>query len=395
MCEQWLAKIFVYYICKIYIKHMKDNSTQHPRILFISRAFPPVIGGIEKQNAEIHKHLSKIANVTLIANRHGKRFLPLFLPYAITYTLLRAHRYDVILLGDGILAIVAWTLRLVHPHPLVFCILHGLDITFPKPIYQRWWVRQFLTKVDCLLPVSRQTADEAINRGLRKDRCQVIPNGVSPDEFSQKYDTSQLKRLLGCEVVGKNIILTVGRLIERKGVHWFIENVLPKLHEDIIYVVAGDGPMRRIIEKIIVQKKLASRVFLLGMVSDADLRMLYSVADLFIQPNIPVEGDMEGFGLVVLEAGSSGLPVLASRLEGLTEAISDGNNGKLLPFGNVDEYVTNINKLIYDKDARYAAGQRAMAYVLQHFQWKLIAERYLKIFNKYLQNFPSSDNKIK
>lgn len=370
---------------------MKEKSIQHPRILLISRAFPPVIGGIEKQNAEIHKHLSKMTDVTLVANRQGKRFLPFFLPYTIAYALLKIRRYDVILLGDGVLAIVAWALKLMNHRPLVFCILHGLDITFPKSIYQSLWVHRFLPTVDILLPVSHQTANEAVKRGLRKDRCQIIPNGVNPDEFNREYDARQLHRLLGCEAGGKNIILTVGRLIERKGVHWFIENVLPKLEEDIVYVVAGDGPMRRKIEKIIEQKKLASRVFLLGEVSDADLHVLYAAADIFIQPNIPIEGDMEGFGLVVLEAGASGLPVLASRLEGLIEAISDGNNGNLLTTGNADEYVTNINKLIHDKNARQAAGQRAMAYVLQHFQWKSIAERYLTTFNKYLRNYSSPD----
>ena len=364
---------------------MKDNSTQSPRILFISRAFPPIIGGIEKQNAEIHKHLSKIADVTLVANRHGKRFLPFFLPYAIAYTLWKARRYDVVLLGDGVLAIVAWALNFFNPRPLLFCILHGLDITFPRQIYQKWWVKRFLPRVDILLPVSQQTASEAVNRGLSKDRCQIIPNGVNPDEFNQKYDTCQIHRLLGREVGDQHIILTVGRLIERKGVHWFVENVLPKLNENISYVIAGDGPMRRTIERIIEQKELRSRVFLLGEVSDADLHMLYAAADIFIQPNIPIEGDMEGFGLVVLEAGASGLPVLASRLEGLIEAISDGNNGELLTPCSAEEYIEHIHNLLQDKDNRYAKGRKAMVYIRKNFTWDVIAEQYLRIFNKYLK----------
>jgi glycosyltransferase involved in cell wall biosynthesis len=364
---------------------MKDNSTRRLHILFISRAFPPVVGGIEKQNAEIYRHLSEIADVTLVANRYGKCFLPFFLPYTIAYTLLKARRYDLVLFGDGVLAIVAWALRRVSSKPLLFCILVGLDITFPMPIYQKWWVRHFLPEVDILLPISRQTQIEAIKRGLNEDRCVVIPCGVNPDEFTIEYDLNQLQRILGSDVKNRHIILTVGRLITRKGVHWFVENVLPELNEDIVYVIAGDGPMRKIIEKIITQYGLESRVFLLGQVSDADIKTLYAAADIFIQPNIPVEGDMEGFGLVVLEACASGLPVIASRLEGLADAISEGDNGKLLTPGKADEYVIHINKLISDTDARYAAGQRAMVYVRQHFQWKTIAEIYLKTFNKYLR----------
>jgi len=341
---------------------------------------------LKKQNFEIYRNISELADVTLVANRHGKLFLPLFLPYAIILSLWQAHRYDAILLGDGVLAIVAWVLRLVHPWPLVFCILHGLDLTYSVSFYQCCWVRRFMPAVDVLLPVSRRTAIEVSNRGLRADRCHIIPNGVNPDECSEDYNHKRLDHLLGSQVGNRHIILTVGRLIERKGVLWFVENVLPELDQDIIYVVAGDGPMRKRIEKSIVQRGLDSRVFLLGQVDDCDLHMLYAAAEIYVQPNIPIEGDMEGFGLVVLEAGASGLPVIASRLEGLADAISEGDNGQLLTPGRADEYVAQIHALVHDEETRHAKGQRAMAYVRQHFQWKSIACRYVETFGIYLDN---------
>lgn len=371
---------------------MKDNFSKHLRILFITRTFPPVIGGIEKQNAEIHMHLSKIADVTLVANRNGKRFLPLFLPYAIIYALCQARRYDVILLGDGILAVIAWALRWMRPRPLIFCILHGLDLTFPKTLYQCLWVRRFLPLVDVFLPVSRQTASESVKRGLREERCRVIHNGVNLDEFTQEYNHDQLRDILGCDVGDRHILLTVGRLIERKGIHWFVENVLPVLDKDIIYVVAGEGPMRGTIERIVREKGLKERIFILGSVSDDERRTLYAASDIFIQPNIPVEGDMEGFGLVVLEAGAAGLPVIASRLEGLNDAISEGENGRLLTPGNADEYITQIHQLIRDEDALHLAGQRALSYVRQRFHWKTIAEIYIKTFIQFLQETCSQNN---
>lgn len=363
---------------------MKDNANNQLRILFISRAFPPVIGGIEKQNFEIYKHLGEIADVTLIANRNGKHFLPFFLPYAILYTLLQARRYEVILLGDGVLAVVSWALRLIRQCPLVCCIVHGLDITFPNKLYQRWWVRCFLRKVDVLFPVSRQTALEAITRGFSEDRCQVIPNGVNTDEFITEFDSKKHISLCSVSNENRHIILTVGRLIERKGVHWFVEYVLPQLNDDIVYVVAGDGPMRKTIEEIIARKGLDSRVHLLGRVSGADLRTLYAAAEIFVQPNITVEGDMEGFGLVVLEAGAAGVPVIASRLEGLIDAISEGENGQLLTPGHAAEYIEQIHALIRDPDLRKAKGQRAYEYVRKHYPWNAVAKRYLKAINTCL-----------
>jgi phosphatidylinositol alpha-1,6-mannosyltransferase len=371
---------------------MKEKSTKRLRVLFISRAFPPVVGGIEKQNYEIYRHLVEKCDVTLVANRYGKFFLPLFIPYAIAYSLFRAHRYDVILLGDGVLSIVAWALRILNSRPLICCILHGLDVTYPHSLYQRFWVRRFMPIVDLLLPVSRQTAQEAVKRGIHEQRCQVIPNGVNPDDFTDKYEPQNLQRIIGCDIKGRFILLTVGRLVERKGVHWFVENVLPKLGKNILYIIAGDGPMWNTIERIVVKKDLQTRVFMLGAVSDTDLRTLYAAADVFVQPNIRVEGDMEGFGLVILEAGASGLPVIASRLEGLTDAVSENENGQLITSGDFEEYVAKIYDLVHDKAARRMRGQLAKNFVRQHFHWKKIADQYLLTFKRYLENRSLSNN---
>lgn len=355
------------------------------RILFISRAFPPIIGGIENQNAEIFKSLKQAADVRLVVNRHGKRFLPLFLPYVLVYTLCCAQRYDVVLLGDGVLSIVAWAMHLIRRRPLLFCTLHGIDLTFANVLYQKWWVCRFLPKVDVVLPVSRQTAMEAVRRGLSADRCRVVPNGVNPKAFPLKPDHGELQQLLGRDIQDKLILLTVGRLVQRKGVHWFVEKVLPRLPDDIVYVVAGDGPMRRRIEEAVEREKLGSQVCLLGRVSNEDLRTLYASADIFIQPNIPVKDDMEGFGLVVLEAGAAGLPVVASRLEGLADAVSDGDNGQLLAPGDADAYVTKIQELARDATARQDLGRRAQDYVRRHFSWEVIAERYLEVFQEHMR----------
>jgi glycosyltransferase involved in cell wall biosynthesis len=79
----------------------------------------------------------------------------------------------------------------------------------------------------------------------------------------------------------------------------------------------------------------------------------------------------------------------------LMEAISDGDNGELLTPCCADEYVEHIHTLLRDKNTRYAKGQKAMAYVKQHFTWKVIADCYLKTFNKYLRNISGQTTKIK
>src|SRR5690625_7613993 len=87
---------------------------------------------------------------------------------------------------------------------------------------------------------------------------------------------------------------------------------------------------------------------MLGRLSEVDLSRLYRGADLFVMPNIPVEGDMEGFGVVMLEAGLSGLPVVASSLEGILDVVEEGNNGHLIESGNGWEAAEASDRHLYE-----------------------------------------------
>ena len=103
------------------------------KLLFISRAFPPVVGGIEKQNFELASSLGKLVDLDLVANRRGKKFLPLFLPYAAFCGLWKARKADYVLLGDAVLSPVGLFLSILL-NKRVYCIVHGLDITFRNPL---------------------------------------------------------------------------------------------------------------------------------------------------------------------------------------------------------------------------------------------------------------------
>jgi phosphatidyl-myo-inositol dimannoside synthase len=119
-------------------------------------------------------------------------------------------------------------------------------------------------------------------------------------------------------------------------------------------------------------------VVLLGQVSESLLATLYAGSDLFVMPNIPVAGDMEGFGVVMVEAGAAGLPVLAADLEGIRDVIAAGENGELLPSGNAGAFLDAIAR--YRDPSRLAgASARARAYVVAHFSWAGIADTLVGI----------------
>ena len=360
------------------------------RILFVSRAYPPVVGGIERQNYELARHLAHLADVTLVANRHGKRVLPLFLLWAIIKSLWHARAQDLILLGDGVLGLVGWFLKRFTRTPVV-CILHGLDITFPAPIYQWLWVQRWIPSADRFFPVSQETQRRAVALGIPAERCHAIPNGVDPAEFVAKVPRQELECLLGRPLAGRRLLLTAGRLIRRKGVAWFVDEVLPRLEPAVLYLIVGAGPERQAISEAIDHHGLQERALLLGRVEGDVLRKLFGGVDIFIQPNIPVAGDMEGFGLVVLEASASGTPVVASRLEGLIDSVREGENGLLVTPGSADEFGAAIQGLLADEPRRRQLGERARALVETEYGWSTIAARYLRACQELHADNPMSN----
>ncbi|MBP9752178.1 MAG: glycosyltransferase family 4 protein [Candidatus Moranbacteria bacterium] len=351
------------------------------KILFISRAYPPILGGIENQNAALAEWLPKHAEVTTIANKRGKKFLPVFLPYATLVSLVLAPRHDVVLLGDGVLGVVGWFLKIIYRKKPVFSIVHGLDMSYPSAFYQTFWVKRFLPSLDGLIAVSCATRDLGVGRGISVGKFSVVPNGIVPVDDLQIFTEKDLEAFLGMPVSGKRILLTVGRLAKRKGVAWFVRNVLPILPENVLCLVAGAGPEEDHIREAIRESGMEKRARLLGKVSDYDRLMLLRTAHLFVQPNIPVPHDIEGFGIALIEATVEGLPVIASRLEGLQEAIADGQNGILVEPENPESFRIAIGKLLSDEPERKRFGNQAKIFTREHYHWEKISAQYIKILS--------------
>lgn len=352
------------------------------KILFISHTYPPIIGGVENQNYELYTWLSKIAKVKLMANK--KRWLiPFFLIYALFYVPLSAKKYDTILLGNSLLGIVGWFVKKITSKP-IFAVAHGLDLTWQNNIYQKIWVKKFIPCLDKLICVGNETVKIAKEKGIPEEKLVFIPNGVDTDKFLGNYNRQDLEKVIGENLDSKKIILTSGRLVKRKGVAWFIENVVPKLPENVIYIVAGDGPDKENIKEVTRKTGLESRIKLLGYVTDETRNILFNTCDLFVQPNIKIPGDVEGFGLSVLEAASCKLPVIASRLEGLQDAIKDGQNGFLAESENSEVWIQKINDLLSDDNFRKEFGEKSRQFVVDNYHWEKIAKKYLEEIDRTL-----------
>jgi phosphatidylinositol alpha-1,6-mannosyltransferase len=176
---------------------------------------------------------------------------------------------------------------------------------------------------------------------------------------------------------GALLLFSVGRHQERKGFHWFVEEVMPRLPADVVYLLAGSGPMTPAIRDAVHRHGLEDRVRILGRVDEELLATLFRGADVFVMPNVPVPGDMEGFGVVMLEAGLSGLPILAADLEGIRDVVHPGENGELLPTRDAGAWVDAIVRARSQEGSRAEIAARARHFTLAHFGWDSIASRML------------------
>lgn len=345
------------------------------KVLFITRKFPPMVGGMEKVSLALSSEFSKKVETSVIAWGGSQKHLPWVLPKMLIQAryLIDRNKITHVHLGDALLAPLGWVLKKEF-QVRVSVTVHGLDMTFKFLPYQLL-IPWFVKRLDLSICVSRATGEECVLRGVGAQRVKVITNGVYPDEFRTETQRSELEKIVGEDLQGKKVLVTVGRLVPRKGVAWFVKEVMPRLSNEYLYLVVGEGKEKKMIEELIQEEGLEKKVRMLGRVGDEELRIIYNTADALVLPNRRVPGDMEGFGVVAIEASSTGLPVLASRLEGIVDAVKEGKNGLLVKEGEVEEWLTKI-KIITQGSFQRSAVRK---WTVDNFSWEKIGDQYLEL----------------
>ncbi|HEV2129721.1 MAG TPA: glycosyltransferase family 4 protein [Longimicrobiaceae bacterium] len=378
------------------------------RLLYVSHSLPPPgrplanVGGMQRVATELHAALQAHPEVRLssLVLRSSWRWTHLrVVPFGASLlwripAVVRRKRIEVVLFYSMVTAALAIPLRrrVRARGARLVAIANGLDVTLPVGAYQRFVPRVFAA-LDAVVPISRATGAECLQRGLPPEKLHVIPCGVDPERFPAAPEDRTAARRTLLEEVGASLskdallLCSVGRLVERKGVAWFMESVMPLLPRDVHYWVAGEGPMRGAIEEAIARHGLRERVRLLGLVPEETLIRLYRGADLFVMPNVPVPGDMEGFGVVMLEAGLCGLPTVAARLEGIQDVIAEGENGHLVTSEDAAAFARAILRYHRDPEALAAASARAARRVMESFTWRAVADEYVR----FLSGSPQAD----
>jgi phosphatidylinositol alpha-1,6-mannosyltransferase len=202
----------------------------------------------------------------------------------------------------------------------------------------------------------------------------VVPNGTDPERF-RPLDAGAARRRLG---LGDGpLLLTVGRLVPRKGIDTTLR-ALPTVLDavpDLTYLVVGTGPDRARLDALATTLGVRDHVQFEGHVPADDLPHYYGAADLFVMPSREAPPDVEGFGIVFLEAGACGLPVVGARTGGIPDAVRDGETGLLVPPSSPAALAEALTHVLTAPDVAARLGAAARQRVEQEASWAHVADR--------------------
>jgi phosphatidylinositol alpha-1,6-mannosyltransferase len=360
----------------------------------ITRNLPPLRGGMERLNLHMALELAKEFAVAVVGPSGCRSFLPndikvdevsasplwRFFAGVLWRSLSMARRLrpDVVLAGSGLTAPFAWFAAKFAGARMVTYV-HGLDLIVAQPIYRLGW-RPFIRRSDLCLANSRNTQSLAEGIGVPASRICILHPGVempvldvaNAHEFRPRFNLGD-----------RPVLLSVGRLIARKGLLEFVENALPRIvavFPEVCLVVLGDetpellnGDSAGLGERI--RKQAASlgigrNLQFIGPQDDATLAAAYQAADVHVFPVRDVPGDVEGFGMVAVEAAAHGLRTVAFAVGGVPDAAAEGISGNLVAAGDYALLASRIVECLNqrsDPTPRHATREFAESFRWENF----------------------------
>jgi phosphatidylinositol alpha-1,6-mannosyltransferase len=267
------------------------------------------------------------------------------------------------------------------------------------PTAERWrrriWGRMLQSiceSADLVIANSEYTRKLVLERAP-KANVVAIPLAVDYRRFTPG-DAQQAKRRFG--VADKVVLSTVSRLDSYKGHDLVLRAIVASsehVRRNLIYLIAGEGPHQSELERQVAELGLTDHVRFLGFVSEGDLPDLYRASDLFLlcSREVAKRQQVEGFGLVFLEAQSCGIPVIGTRTGGIPDAVKEGEGGWLIEQDDVAALSTFLTQLVDDPSVFQAAGKRARDRVERLCTW----EHYMGQFVAALESLEIPEGRAK
>ena len=382
------------------------------KICLVTHFFPPHIGGIEKVADEQGKRLAKLGyQVSVLTSKTWKQnerraegikvfsysILNLAERVGIPYPVLSFKAYknftEVIKKCDIVHAhghaymssYIACKVAEKYKKPFILT-QHNTFIDYQSLLnivehLNDWTVgRVVLKESDRVIAVSRKTMEYVLKLGADVSKTSVIYNGVDTN-FFHPMNKEESRDKLGLPK-NKTLILTIRRLVYKNGLDTLIESasLLKQDYPHLLFIVIGEGPSRKLIEKRVRELRIDDNIRLTGFVPEKLLPLYYNAADYFVIPS----SSGEGLPLVLLEAMACGLPVIATTVGGIPEIIKDMKNGVLVPPRNPKTLAETISKFLSNKEMGLAIGEEARKTVEDKFTWEENIRRLQNVYDEFL-----------
>jgi glycosyltransferase involved in cell wall biosynthesis len=332
-----------------------------PRLLLVSRKWPPAIGGMETYSVELAASMDGHFDVHRLvlpgrADGHtpGLAAYAMFTLRAMLFCLVRGRRFPHVVFCDLVLFPAALCHWLVARRGRRVVVVYGLDLVYQTrrgalPALYRVFFSAFRAIqgiFDAIVAISRHTAGLAHACGLRQ--VTVVPPSL-PDNALTRAD-AHAGELPATWREASRRILYFGRLVPRKGALWFARSVMPRLDPSVDFFVVGQSSDTAYRERL----RESPRTHCLGRQPAATLAALIRAADVVVMPNIPTptSRDVEGFGLAAIEASALGGRLLAAAIDGITDAVIDTETGVLLPAENADAWTRAVEQALRGESLR-------------------------------------------
>jgi len=261
----------------------------------------------------------------------------------------------------------------------IITTFHGYDLTSYVKTHGGQIYRRLFEKGDLFLPISDRWKEKLIRLGCREDKTVVHRMGIDIEKF--KF----CQRTAGNDTPLK--ILTVARLVEKKGVEYGIKAVAKVIeqHPKVQYRIAGEGPLKKSLLDLINTLKIGEIVHLLGSKDQNEIIDLMTDSDILLAPSITTKnGDQEGIPVVLMEAFSNGLPIISTFHSGIPELIKDGISGFLVPERDVDALKEKIMQLMLKPELRFQMARAGRECIESHYDIGKLNDRLVELYKGLL-----------
>jgi colanic acid/amylovoran biosynthesis glycosyltransferase len=323
----------------------------------------------------------ELAIAAIDPDQYGPQALSLETLYHLHSLLQRPSQYELIHAHFGPVANAFRFARALWNAPLVVTF-HGYDFSMIPVANGPDVYRQLFQDADAVMTISEYAQARLEELGCPPEKLHVIRMGLCLTDFPFRA-----RHLDGGEPLR---ILTVGRLVEKKGLEYGLSAVArvrrryPNLHYNII----GDGPLRPMLQQLIDELDLGLIVTLCGAKDGDFVRQQMAESHLFLLPSATAaDGDQEGIPVSLMEAQASGMPVLSTRHSGIVELVSDGESGFLVPERDVDALAERLLHLIKHSEEWARMGHKGRKLVESRFNMATLTGDLVRLYENVRETF--------